>query len=193
MHIGEKLPEIKIEVFDPNNKDIKTVSSSDYKGKWLVLFFYPADFTFVCPTELQDLAKYYSDFVKEDAEVCSISTDTVYTHKAWIETEKLLSDVKYLMGADRNGNISKIFGFFDVESGNSHRGTVIVDPDGVIRAMEVVDGNIGRNAKELLRRVRALKFVREHKGEVCPANWEEGMKTLKKSINIVGRVHESLK
>ena len=184
--VGGKLPEFKLKALVDNK--FVDLSAADYKGKWLVLFFYPADFTFVCPTELSELADLYPEFKKLDAEVLSVSTDTEFTHKAWHDSSPSIKKIQFPMVADPTGNLCAALGVYLPEAGLSLRGSFIVDPDGVIKAYEVHDNSIGRSAAELLRKLQAAKFVREHGGEVCPANWRPGNSTLKPGIDIVGKL-----
>ncbi len=163
------------------------------RKKWSILFFYPADFTFVCPTELADLAKNYEDFQKLNCEIYAVSTDTVYTHKVWVEEEKLLANVKYPILSDHNGKLAKELGIYDEVSGMAQRACYILDQEGILCSVQVVSDNIGRSAGEILRQVKALKFVSENPGLACPASWEEGEKTLKPDISISGHVFEKLK
>jgi peroxiredoxin (alkyl hydroperoxide reductase subunit C) len=162
------------------------------KGQWLILFFYPADFTFVCPTELNDLAEKYNELKASGCEVVSVSTDTKFSHLAWQQSEKLLQNVKYPMGADPTGVVSKMFGVYDESTGLALRGTFIISPEGKVAASEVNFYNVGRNASELLRKVKANTYLATHTDEVCPANWTEGKKTLKPSAKMVGKVYESI-
>jgi peroxiredoxin (alkyl hydroperoxide reductase subunit C) len=164
------------------------VSDADLKGKWAVFFFYPADFTFVCPTELEDLADNYAEFQKLGVEIYSVSTDTHFSHKAWADTSPAIGKIKYTMVGDPSGVITNNFGVMREGQGLADRGTFLVDPDGVIQFMEVTAEGIGRNAAELLRKVKAAQYVRSHPGEVCPAKWEEGEKTLAPSLDLVGKI-----
>lgn len=184
--VGEKVPDFDFQAF--HNNDVKHLKLSDYKGKWLVLFFYPADFTFICPTELEEAASLYEDFKKEGAEVISVSTDTVYVHKAWHDASPAVKKIQFPMAADPAGTLCKEFGTYLDQEGLSLRGTFIIDPDGVLKAMEIHDNSIGRSAREILRKVRAAKFVRENKGVVCPASWEPGKQTLKPGLDLVGKI-----
>ena len=184
--VGHEIPDFELEAF--HNNEIKKIRLSDYRGKWMILFFYPADFTFVCPTELEELAHHYEDFKKENAEILSVSTDTVWVHKGWKDASDAISKIEYPMLADPTGNLSRAFGTYIEEEGVALRGTYIVDPDGVLQAMEVHSDGIGRSAKELLRKVQAAKFVREHGGQVCPASWEPGGDTRKPGLDIVGKI-----
>lgn len=192
--VGAKVPDFEMEVYLPDKKDFGKVKFSDIlgKGKWLILIFYPADFTFVCPTELADAAAKYDEFKKEGAELLSVSTDTHYVHCAWHGSEKLLCDVKYPMAADPTHEVSKAFGVYDDETGCALRGTFIVDPDGTIVASEVNYFPVGRNVEELLRKFKAFKFVRENPAQVCPARWESGEKTLTPGKDLVGKVGDEL-
>lgn len=186
LKIGEKIPNISFDAYHDNQ--FKTLSFDDYKGKWLVLLFYPADFTFVCPTELEEAANYYEEFQKAGAEIVSFSTDTKYTHLAWHESSKAIGKIKFPMGADPTGTICKTFGTYIESDGLSLRGTFIIDPDGVLKTIDIHDNSIGRSSKEILRRVKAASYVREHPGEVCPASWEPGKDTLVPGENLVGKI-----
>ena len=164
------------------------VSDADLKGTWSVVFFYPADFTFVCPTELGDLADNYAEFQRLGVEIFSVSTDTHFTHKAWHDTSDTIGKIRYPMIGDPTGAITRSFGVMREGQGLAGRGTFLVDPDGVIQFMEVTAEGIGRNAVELLRKVKAAQYVREHPNEVCPAKWEEGDDTLAPSLDLVGKI-----
>ena len=165
-----------------------TVSDADLKGKWSVVFFYPADFTFVCPTELEDLADNYAAFQKLGVEIYSVSTDTHFAHKAWHDTSEAVGKIEYTMVGDPTGTITRNFDVMIEEVGLADRGTFVVDPDGKIQIVEITAGGIGRDALELLRKVKAAQYVAAHPGEVCPAKWEEGEKTLKPSLDLVGKI-----
>ena len=165
-----------------------SVSDADLKGKWSVVFFYPADFTFVCPTELEDLADNYDEFQKLGVEIYSVSTDTHFSHKAWADTSPAIGKIKYVMIGDPSGVVTNNFGVMREGQGLADRGTFLVDPDGIIQFTEVTAEGIGRNAAELLRKVKAAQYVRNHPGEVCPAKWEEGEKTLAPSLDLVGKI-----
>ncbi|MDP3955892.1 MAG: redoxin domain-containing protein [bacterium] len=158
------------------------------KGKWLIFMFYPADFTFVCPTELEEMASVYKEIAKEGAEVFSVSTDTVFAHKAWHDNSPAIKKVEFPMLADPTGNLCKLFGTYIEEDGLSLRGTFIVDPTGKLKTIEIHDNSIGRSARELLRKLQAAKFTSQNKGKVCPASWEPGGKTLKPGIDLVGKI-----
>lgn len=164
------------------------VSDSDLKGSWSVVFFYPADFTFVCPTELGDLADNYADFRQLGVEIYSVSTDTHFTHKAWHEASDTIGKIEYPMLGDPTGQLANNFEVMREGQGLADRGTFVIDPDGVIQIMEVTAEGVGRNAVELLRKVKAAQYVRAHPGEVCPAKWEEGDDTLAPSLDLVGKI-----
>jgi NADH-dependent peroxiredoxin subunit C len=186
--IGEKISgEIEFEAF--YNEEFKKIKFLDYKGKWLILLFYPADFTFICPTELEQAAELYEEFQKNNAEIISFSTDTVFTHKAWHDKSPAINKIKYPMGADPTGRICKIFGTYIREEGLSSRASFIIDPEGKLKLIEIHDNSIGRNSEETLRKLQAAKFVYENNGvEVCPASWKPGNKTLKPGIDLVGKI-----
>jgi len=164
------------------------VSQEDLKGKWSVVFFYPADFTFVCPTELGDLADNYAAFKALGVEIYSVSTDTHFTHKAWHDTSDTIGKIEYVMVGDPTGAISRNFEVLIEEAGLADRGTFVVDPEGKIQIIEINAGGVGRNALELLRKVKAVQYVAAHPGEVCPAKWEEGDETLAPSLDLVGKI-----
>ncbi len=186
MRIGDTLPELELDVFY-QGKDQK-LQTTDYEGKWQIFFFYPADFTFVCPTELEELADMYTEFQHEGAEIFSVSTDTVFVHKAWKDTSAAIGKVEFPMVADPTGEICELFGTYIYDEGLSLRGTFIIDPSGELVAMEIHNNNIGRSAKELLRKLKAAKFVAEHSGQVCPASWEPGNDTLEPGMDLVGKI-----
>lgn len=164
------------------------VSDADLKGKWSVVFFYPADFTFVCPTELGDLADNYAAFQKIGVEIYGVSTDTHFTHKAWHDTSETIGKIKFPMVGDPTGAITRNFGVMIEAAGLAERGTFVVDPSGRIQIIEINAGGIGRDAGELLRKVKAAQYVASHPGEVCPAKWKEGEKTLAPSLDLVGKI-----
>jgi len=184
--IGKEIENMEFEVF--HNEEIKKVKFSDYKGKWLVLVFYPADFTFICPTELEELADNYEEFKKANAEIVSVSTDTVFVHKAWKDASPSIKKIQYPMAADPSGKMCREFGTYIEDEGLSLRGSIIINPEGIPKAIELHDNSIGRSAKELLRKLQAAKFVEEHKGQVCPASWAPEGKTLKPGLDLVGKL-----
>lgn len=165
-----------------------TVTDADLMGKWSVVFFYPADFTFVCPTELEDLADHYATFQSLGVEIYSVSTDTHFAHKAWHDTSEAVGKIQYTMVGDPTGTISRNFEVMIEEAGLADRGTFVIDPEGKIQIVEVNAGGIGRDAGELLRKVKAAQYVASHPGEVCPAKWQEGEKTLAPSLDLVGKI-----
>ena len=164
------------------------VSEADLKGKWSVVFFYPADFTFVCPTELGDLADNYAEFQRLGVEIYGVSTDTHFTHKAWHDTSDTIGKIEYPLVGDPTGTISRNFDVLIEEDGLADRGTFVIDPDGKIQLVEINAGGIGRNAVELLRKIKAAQWVAAHPNEVCPAKWEEGDETLAPSLDLVGKI-----
>ena len=186
ININSIVPDFELDSYQNNN--ISKVKLSSYKGKWVVLIFYPADFTFVCPTELEDAAIFYEDVKKIGGEIMSISTDTAFAHKAWHDESPAISKINYPMLADPTGNISRIFGTYIEDEGLSLRGTFIIDPDGILKTIEIHDNNIGRSAKEMLRKLEAAKFVREHDGNVCPASWEPGKDVIIPGIDLIGKI-----
>ena len=186
LKIGQKIPAFELEAF--HNEEIKKNKLSDYNGKWLVLLFYPADFTFICPTELEEAADRYEEFKKSGAEVLSVSTDTVFVHKAWHDKSQAIKKVKFPMLADPMGKLCRELGTYIEDEGLSLRGSFIIDPDGILKSFEIHDNSIGRSAEEILRKLQAAKFVREHKGQVCPASWKPGKETLKPGLDLVGKI-----
>lgn len=184
--INSTVTDFKVQAY--HNEAFKAVSQDDLKGKWSVFFFYPADFTFVCPTELGDMADKYAEFQKMGVEVYSVSTDTHFTHKAWHDTSDTIRKIKYPMLADPTGFLSRAFGVYIEEEGLAYRGTFLVNPEGEIKLAEVNDNGIGRNADELLRKVKAAQYIAAHPDEVCPAKWEEGAETLKPGLDLVGKI-----
>jgi peroxiredoxin (alkyl hydroperoxide reductase subunit C) len=171
-----------------HNGKFVTISDADLKGKWSVFVFYPADFTFVCPTELGDLADHYAEFKKLGVEIYGISTDTHFTHKAWHDTSDTIKKVQYPLVADPTAQLSRAFEVLIEEEGLAYRGTFVINPEGKIKVIEVHDNGIGRDAKELLRKVQAAQYVASHPGEVCPAKWTPGQTTLKPSLDLVGKI-----
>ena len=184
--IGKEIIDFRVESY--HNNEFRKVEKADVIGKWSVFFFYPADFTFVCPTELEDLANKYDDFTAAGCEIYAVSCDTHFVHKAWHDASKTIQKIKYPMLADPTALLARGFDVMIEEIGLAERGTFIVDPKGRIAAYEVVSGNIGRNADELFRRLQALQFVAKHGDQVCPAKWQPGNETLKPSLDLVGAI-----
>ncbi len=192
--VGEPVPDFEFEVF--HNDAVKTMSLSQLRGKWAILVFYPADFTFVCPTELEELARLYPKFQSLNAEIISVSSDTVFTHKAWHDTSVGIKEIQYPMAADPSGKMADAFGVLiegdgpelTPNEGLAQRGTFIIDPAGTLRSMEITDGSIGRKGAETLRKLQAAQFVDTHKGLVCPASWEPGDDTLEPGLDLVGKL-----
>lgn len=184
--INKEVSEFTLTAFQ--NDEFKEVTRDDIQGKWSVFFFYPADFTFICPTELEDLENNYAQFKEIGCEIYSVSTDTHYVHKAWHDHSQRIRKISYPMLADPTHALSKDFSVLIEEEGTAERATFIVNPDCQIVAYEINAGNVGRNADELLRKVRASQFVYEHGDEVCPAKWQPGEKTLKPSLDLVGKL-----
>ncbi len=178
---GVRFPDITFQAYNPVEDSIEKYVLYDFlqKGKWVVLFWYPADFTFVCPTELADLAKHAQSFKDINVEVIAFSTDSPYVHKAWRQQEALLKDFNFLMGSDNGGRIARELGIFDEDAEVALRVTFVIDPKGTLRFVEGVTTEVGRSARELLRIIKALQYVDSHPGELCPASWEEGQETLK--------------
>lgn len=184
--INKEISDFAVEAFAAG--EFKTVTKADILGKWSVFFFYPADFTFVCPTELEDLADKYQEFQDINCEIYSVSCDTHFVHKAWSDASKTIAKVKYPMLADPTGALARDFDVMIEESGLAERGSFIVNLEGKIVAYEVIAGNVGRNADELFRRVQASQFVAEHGDQVCPAKWKPGAETLKPGLDLVGLI-----
>jgi peroxiredoxin (alkyl hydroperoxide reductase subunit C) len=182
--IQKEIADFSVQAYHGNA--FKPVTRKDVLGKWSVFFFYPADFTFVCPTELEDLADSYAKFKEIGCEIYSVSCDTHFVHKAWHDASKTIQKIQYPMLADPTGALARDFDVMIEAAGVAERGTFIVNPAGKIVAYEVIDGSVGRNADELFRRVQACQFVAQHDGEVCPAKWQPGSKTLKPSLDLVG-------
>jgi peroxiredoxin len=174
-----------------HNGKFVPVSNESFKGKWSVVVFYPADFTFVCPTELGDLADNYAEFQKLGVEIYGVSTDTHFTHKAWHDTSDTIAKVQYPLIGDPSQQLARAFQVLIEEgedAGLAYRGTFVIDPEGKIKTIEVHDNGIGRDAQETLRRLKAAQYVASHPGEVCPAKWSEGAETLKPSLDLVGKI-----
>ena len=194
LKVGDKVTDFELDAYFPAKKDFGKIRFSEIfkRGNWLILFFYPADYTFVCPTELADVGEKYQEIKQQGVELISVSTDTHFVHYAWQQQEKLLSEIKFPMAADPTHIVSKGFGVYDAGSGLALRGTFIIDPDGKLLASEVNYFPVGRNSDELLRKLKAFRFVRENPSNVCPAKWQPGEKTLTPGKDIVGRVGEKL-
>lgn len=184
--INTKVPEFKVQAY--HNENFVTVTDKDLIGKWSILFFYPADFTFVCPTELGDIADKYEELKGINTEVYSVSTDTHFVHKAWWDTSATIKKIKFPMIADPTGALCKALGTYIEDEGLSYRATFIINPEGYIQVAEYTNNSVGRNAEEIVRKVQASQFVAEHDGEVCPANWKPGSVTLKPGLDLVGKI-----
>lgn len=184
--INEIIPEFNAQAY--HNGEFKSVSTEDVKGKWSVFFFYPADFTFVCPTELGDLADHYAQLQELGVEVYSVSTDTHFTHKAWHDTSDTIKKINFPMIGDPTGQITRGFDVMIEEEGLALRGSFVADPEGKIKVAEVHDLGIGRSASDLLRKVQAAQYVANNDGQVCPAKWQPGEETLKPSLDLVGKL-----
>jgi len=184
--IGTEVKPFKASAYH-NGKFIE-VSEENFKGKWSVVCFYPADFTFVCPTELGDLQDQYETLKSLGVEVYSVSTDTHFTHKAWHDSSETIGKITYIMIGDPSHTISRNFDVLIEADGLADRGTFIIDPDGVIQTVEINAGGIGRDASTLVNKIKAAQYVRKNPGEVCPAKWQEGAETLKPSLDLVGKI-----
>ena len=182
--IGKEISDFTVQAYAGGA--FREVKKSDVLGKWAVFFFYPADFTFVCPTELGDLEDFYQEFKENDCEIYSVSEDTHFVHKAWADASDTIKRIEYPMLGDPAGKLAREFGVLDEEEGQAFRGTFILNPEGKIKAYEIHDMGIGRNAQELLRKVQAARFVEEHGDQVCPAKWKPGEETLTPSLDLVG-------
>jgi len=186
VNINDKAPEFTEDAYI--NNEIKKISLSDYRSRWVILFFYPADFTFVCPTELGELADHYDEIKSLGAEVISVSTDTAFVHKAWHDNSETIKKIKFPMLADPARRVCTSYYTLIEHEGLSLRATFLIDPEGKIKALEFHDNSIGRSVQELIRKLQAAKFVAEHKGEVCPMNWKPGAKTLKPGLDLIGKI-----
>ena len=184
--INSRIKPFKATAF--HNGDFVTVTDADLKGKWSVFVFYPADFTFVCPTELEDLADQYAEFKKLGVEIYGISTDTHFAHKAWHDTSDTIKKIQYPLVGDPTATLARNFEVLIEEEGLALRGTFVINPEGLIKVLEIHDNGIGRDARELLRKVQAAQYVASHPGEVCPARWKPGAKTLAPSLELVGKI-----
>ena len=184
--INEKAPEFTEDAYIGG--EIRKIGLKDYRGKWLVLFFYPADFTFVCPTELGELADHYGEIRKLGAEVVSVSVDTGFVHSAWHEQSPTIRKITFPMLADPARRVCRAYGTLIESEGLSLRATFFIDPEGNVKAYEFHDNSIGRSVDETMRKLQAAQFVREHNGEVCPMNWKPGAKTLRPGMDLVGKI-----
>lgn len=184
--IGKQVEPFTAKAF--KNGEFIDVTEENFKGQWTILCFYPADFSFVCPTELEDLQNEYPKLKELGVEVYACSTDTHYTHKGWHDTSEAIGKITYAMIGDPSQTLTRMFDVLNEETGLADRGTFIIDPDGVIQAAEINADGIGRDASTLVNKVKAAQYVRENPGEVCPAKWEEGKETLKPSLDLVGKI-----
>lgn len=186
IQINQQVPDMAVTAY--HEGDIKRITLSSFKGNWLLLIFYPGDFTFVCPTELAEVADNYEMMQGMGVEVASVSCDSAHTHKAWQDTSPSIKKVKFPMLADMTGQMSKEFGVYQEEEGQPLRGTFIIDPQGVVKCIEINENSIGRNIKESIRKIKAAQFVSTHSGMVCPASWDEGQKAMTKNLDQVGKI-----
>lgn len=189
--INSTLPPFKLQAYRQRagqEGQFLEVTEEALRGRWSVLVFYPADFTFVCPTELEDLAEHQAEFDRLNVDVYSVSTDTHFTHKAWHDHSPAIGKITYTMLADPTGHLTRALGVMIEEEGLALRGTFLINPEGKIKACETHDNDIGRDASELLRKIKAAQYVAAHPGEVCPAKWHEGEATLSPSLDLVGKI-----
>src|SRR5699024_1821577 len=186
--IGKEMAPFSADAYNSSNGEFIEVTDNDLKGKWAVVLFYPADFSFVCPTELEDLQEQYETLKELGAEVYSVSTDTHFVHKAWHDHSEAINKIRYTMIADPSQTITRDIDVVDEEKGLAQRGTFIIEPDGVIQAAEINADGIGRDASALIDKIKAAKYVRQNPGEVCPAKWKEGAETLTPSLDLVGKI-----
>lgn len=184
--IGKKVGEFTAQAY--KNGEFIDISDANLTGNWSIICFYPADFTFVCPTELEDLQEQYDELKSLGVQVFSCSTDTHFTHKAWHDSSETIGKIEYAMIGDPSHHISRLFDVLNEESGLAQRGTFIIDPDGIVQAMEINADGIGRDASALIDKIKAAQYVRTHPGEVCPAKWKESGETLKPSFDLVGKI-----
>jgi NADH-dependent peroxiredoxin subunit C len=186
MKINDTIPTFNLQAY--HDGKFKEIKSTDVKGKWSIFLFYPADFTFICPTELGDMADQYETLQKLGVEVYSVSTDTHFVHKAWHDTSETIKKIKFPMLADPTGHLSRSFGVMIEEAGLAMRGTFLINPEGKIKVIEIHDDSIGREASDMVRKVQAAQYVASHNGEVCPAKWKPGSQTLKPGLDLVGKI-----
>jgi len=185
-YINKEIPDFNVNAYQ--NGELTTVNKKDLLGKWSVIFFYPADFSFVCPTELSDLQDSYKDFQAANAEIYSVSVDSQFSHMSWAETTKTIGKIEYPMLSDQTHQLTDFFNILDEESGQAYRGVFIADPEGIIKSYTINAMGIGRNAREILRTLQAAQFVEENGDDVCPANWHPGEKTIKPGADLVGKI-----
>ncbi|MEZ4321813.1 MAG: alkyl hydroperoxide reductase subunit C [Myxococcota bacterium] len=184
--INSTVPDFKVQAY--HKGEFVQIDQDTLRGRWSILFFYPADFTFVCPTELGDMADKYAALQELGVDVYSVSCDTHFTHKAWHDTSETVGRIEYPMLADPTGHLARAFGVYIEEEGMAYRGTFLLDPSGKVKLAEVQDNGIGRNADELFRKVQAAQFIAEHPDEVCPAKWTPGAATLRPGLDLVGKI-----
>ncbi len=184
--IGDRVPGIRLDAY--HQDEIRSLSLTDFRGRWLAIVFYPGDFTFICPTELRELARLQPKFAALGSDLVSVSTDSVWVHKAWHDQSKAIGGVDFPMLADPAGRLAREFGTLIEDEGVARRGSFVVDPDGVVQALEIHDNSVGRDMCELLRRVEAARHVRENQGEVCPVSWRPGLPTLRPGLRLVGAI-----
>lgn len=186
--IGKEIQEFNLDAYDPKKEEFVKVTHEDFKGDWTVLCFYPADFSFVCPTELEDLQEQYKTLQDLGVNVYSASTDTHFVHKAWHDHSEAIGKIEYTMIADPGLKLSRQFDVLDEEAGLSQRGTFIIDPDGVVQTVEINADGIGRDASVLIDKVKAAQFVRKNPGEACPAKWKKTGEALTPGLDLVGKI-----
>lgn len=186
MKINDVIPAFRVQAY--HDGKFKEITNFDVKGKWSIFLFYPADFTFICPTELGDMADQYETLQKLGVEVYSVSTDTHFVHKAWHDTSETIKKIKFPMLADPTGALSRAFGVMIEEAGLAMRGTFLINPEGKVKVIEIHDDSIGREAGDMVRKVQAAQYVASHNGEVCPAKWKPGSQTLKPGLDLVGKI-----
>lgn len=186
--INRTLPQFTAQAYLAGKDELGTISTADVLGHWSIFLFYPADFTFVCPTELEDMQKHYDELKSLGVEVYAVSCDTHFTHKAWHDHSDAIGKIKYPMLGDPTGQLARFFDVMIEEEGVALRGTFLVNPEGQIKVAEIHDNGIGRSAKDMLRKVKAAQYVASHDGEVCPAAWEAGQETLKPSLDLIGKI-----
>jgi len=195
LQIGQRIKDFAFGTYNPVGNQFEEHNLFQYllQKKWIVLYFYPADFTFVCPTELSDLGQYQDQLQQMNVEIISVSTDTKFSHLAWCKAEQLLKDIKFQMASDPTGELASFFGVYDAAAGTALRGTFIINPEGILVGSEVNYYNVGRNAAELLRKMKAYTYLYGNLDQVCPAAWDEGQEVLTPSEGLVGRVYDFVK